>query len=326
MPHRSVRPVIAALVARRARVATRSAFAALALAASAAVAQPTAEFVGSFTWSVPALPDFGGLSGLEMSADGAGFYALSDRGHLARGILGRSDGRIGSVDLLSYTALTGADGAALTGSQADSEGLTAGPGGRLFVSFEHEHRVAFLEPGQTQLQPLPVPPDFQRMQLNSSFEALATDPDGRLITLPERSGAWERPFPVYRYEATGWSQPYALRRDGRFLPVGADLGPDDRLYLLERHFTGFAFSSRVRSFAFGADGLTDERTVLVTPPGRHDNLEGISVWRDAQGRIRLTMVSDDNFKFFQRTEFVEYAMPASHAAQGSAVDPSMASR
>lgn len=39
--------------------------------------------------------------------------------------------------------------------------------------------------------------------------------------------------------------------------------------------------------------------------GRHDNLEGLSVWRDAQG-LRLTMVSDDNFMFFQRTEFVEY--------------------
>ena len=32
------------------------------------------------------------------------------------------------------------------------------------------------------------------------------------------------------------------------------------------------------------------------------------VWRDDLGRIRLTMVSDDNFRFFQRTEFVEYAL------------------
>lgn len=44
--------------------------------------------------------------------------------------------------------------------------------------------------------------------------------------------------------------------------------------------------------------------------GRHDNLEGLSVWQDAQG-VRLTMVSDDNFMFFQRTEFVEYRAGAS---------------
>lgn len=40
----------------------------------------------------------------------------------------------------------------------------------------------------------------------------------------------------------------------------------------------------------------------------HDNLEGISVWQDPDGRIRLTMISDDNFMVFQRTEIVEYAV------------------
>ncbi len=43
--------------------------------------------------------------------------------------------------------------------------------------------------------------------------------------------------------------------------------------------------------------------------GVHDNLEGIAVWRDDQGRMRLTMVSDDNFQFFQVSEIVEYVVP-----------------
>ena len=40
--------------------------------------------------------------------------------------------------------------------------------------------------------------------------------------------------------------------------------------------------------------------------GEHDNLEGIAVWRDRNGDIRITMISDDNYRAFQRTEFVEY--------------------
>ena len=78
-----------------------------------------------------------------------------------------------------------------------------------------------------------------------------------------------------------------------------------RLYLLERDFAGIGFRSRVRRFA--PDG-TGEEVLLETGIGVHDNLEGISVWRDDLSRIRLTMVSDDNFRFFQRTEFVEYAL------------------
>ena len=45
--------------------------------------------------------------------------------------------------------------------------------------------------------------------------------------------------------------------------------------------------------------------LLESRPLQYDNLEGISVWQDAQG-IRLTLISDDNFGLLQRTELVEY--------------------
>ena len=47
---------------------------------------------------------------------------------------------------------------------------------------------------------------------------------------------------------------------------------------------------------------------------RHDNLEGLAVWRDDSGAIRLTMISDDNFNLLQRTELVEYAVPETLAS------------
>lgn len=286
---------------------------ALALLTQPAFAQP-AEWLGSFRWTAPGVPEFGGFSGLVLLPDHAGFVAVTDKGWLAEGRLRRDGDRIVAVSDTMLRPLLGRDNAPLTPYMADAEGLARAPDGTLYVSFEHFHRVTALRPGETRLRWIDRHPDFDTFQPNSGMEALAHDPQGRLITLPERSGAWERPFPVYRHDGTEWTQPYSLRRDGKFLPVGADTGPDDRLYLLERHFTGVAFASRVRSFAFTPDGLADERLVLETRPGQHDNLEAIAVWRDDAGRIRLTMLSDDNFRFFQRTEFVEYALPAKTAS------------
>jgi hypothetical protein len=40
----------------------------------------------------------------------------------------------------------------------------------------------------------------------------------------------------------------------------------------------------------------------------HDNLEGLSVWRDDQGVLHATMISDDNFIFVQQTQIVEYRL------------------
>ncbi len=64
--------------------------------------------------------------------------------------------------------------------------------------------------------------------------------------------------------------------------------------------------SRVRRITLaGGPGAADE-VLLQTEAGTHDNLEGLAVWQDAAGAIRLTMISDDNFLPTQRTEIVDY--------------------
>ena len=97
--------------------------------------------------------------------------------------------------------------------------------------------------------------------------------------------------------------PFSVTRPDAFVPVGADIGPDGLFYLLERDFTGIGFRSRVRRFDMTGG---QAETLFQTGTNTYDNLEGLSVWRDATGAIRLTMVSDDNFKFFQQTQIVEY--------------------
>jgi len=264
-------------------------------------------FVGRYIWTDPN-PGFGGVSGLEMADDGASLIAISDRGTLIRAQVTRDKGLITGINSTRLTPLRDTDGMPLKGAQADAEGLAVRGDGRIYISFEGFHRVwAYLSPEGAGAW-LPHHPDFKFMQNNSSLEALAIDARGWLYTLPERSGIEGKPFPVYRYDGS-WTVPFTLPRRSKFLPVGMDFGPDGKLYLLERHFTGYGFASRIRRFTLAGNRLLDEQELLLTTGGRHDNLEGISVWRDTNGQTRITLISDDNFKFFQSTELVEYAVP-----------------
>lgn len=260
-------------------------------------------FVGAFGWR-GSDPQLGGMSALEIGADGSSFTALSDRGGWTQGRLVRdAGGRIVRVEAAPVRLLRGKGKAPLAAGRNDSEGLAVAPDGSAYVSLEGVARVLHYPRLDGPAENLPLAPAFRKMRRNASLEALAISPDGALYTLPEGRETDRGPIPVYRYRAGQWDQPFAIPRQGAFLPVGADFGPDGKLYVLERQFAGLlGFASRVRRFT--PDGAGE--TVLQTPLGRHDNLEGLAVWRDGPGQLRLSMIADDNFRFFLRTEIVEY--------------------
>ncbi|WP_424985059.1 esterase-like activity of phytase family protein [Microbulbifer sp. S227A] len=266
-----------------------------------------AVFLGTFEWQLPQ-DWFGGLSGIELSADGRSMTVMTDRGRLLYGDIHRQDGRIGSIEPLRSVRLRAHNGAFLIGRIRDSEGLAIAPDGTIHVSFEGVHRVSRYDRPDAPAYGLHRPQVFRQLPLNGGLEALAVDAQGRLLALPERGFDANGDIPVYRWQDGVWTQPFCLPSDGAFLPVGADVGPDGRLYVLERAFNVFGFRARVRSWRLVADGAVDEQLLVLTKTGTHDNLEGIAVWTDARGRLRLTMVADDNFKFFQRTELVEYVL------------------
>ena len=115
--------------------------------------------------------------------------------------------------------------------------------------------------------------DFARLQPNSGLEALAIGPDDTLYAIPERSGAWERPFPVYRLRAGHWDKSLKLRRDGTFLVVDADFGPEGALYVLERDFRWLGgFATRIRRLTLGPDGLDGEVTLYNNERGADYNI------------------------------------------------------
>ena len=81
------------------------------------------------------------------------------------------------------------------------------------------------------------------------------------------------------------------------------------MYVLERKFGSVGFRTRLRRFTLSREGLAGGQILLNTALAQHDNLEGLSIWRDAAGALRATMISDDNFLWIQRTEIVEYRLP-----------------
>lgn len=278
----------------------------LALQVAGPVQAAEAVFVGEFVWRLR-LSGLGGLSGLEVDDDGTGFVAVSDKGRFVTGRFQREGGVITDVLSPEVLPVRTVKGPPVGGYDIDSEGLARDAAGRLYVSFEGNDRVRLFPTPKDKATFLPTDPDFYTFQENSSLEALAIGPDGAIYTMPERSGEWDRPFPVYRLRGDIWDQPFTIPRRDKYLAVGADFGPDGKFYLLEREFLWYGgFSARVRRFDLGADGFTNEETLLATRYGQYDNLEGISVWQDADGATRMTMVSDDNFSRLQVTEFVEY--------------------
>ncbi|MFN4155966.1 MAG: esterase-like activity of phytase family protein [Paracoccaceae bacterium] len=309
---------------RRSRLAVIAAALVVALGLQgSAEPNPPPGFLGAFRWTM-ADARFGGFSAIDLSADGKTFIALNDRGAFAQGRLRRgADDTIVAVESGPVTPLKSDTDKPIAENRNDSEGIAVAPDGTTYISFEGAARVLRYRDIHGVAENLPTPREFRAFPRNASLESLAIDSDGVLYTIPEevtfskpirlltgqKANSGGRNFPVWRFANGVWTQPFDLPREGGFLPVSADFGPDGRLYVLERSFHGIAgFASRVRSFVVRPKGLTNRRLELQTPTGQHGNLEGLSVWRDRTGAIRLTMISDDNFLSLLRTDIVEYRL------------------
>lgn len=250
---------------------------------------------------------FGGFSGIELSDDGKRFYLVTDRGHLMTGKLLRQDGQLIGMADVSDQRLVDKDGNTREFPHTDAEGLALDTQGRLNVSFEHAQRILRYDTLESDAKWPSYTRAWRALPKNGGLELVAVDAAGTLFTIPEgvANGAWEA-LVYRRFPERKWDQPFTLPLDGDFVPVGGDFGPDGRLYLLERGVYPFAFRSRVRAMTVTDDGLDQIETLLETPLGRHGNLEGLAVWRDNERRIRLSMVSDNNFLAPLRSEIVEY--------------------
>lgn len=273
-------------------------------------------------------PRFGGLSALVWEK-GRGLTAVSDRGWWILGLPDRVDPLPNNRGVRIAPLLDGF-GQPLRHTASDAEGAALDPRGGWLVSFEGDHLIRrYPNLGGSALK-LRGAPEWADFQSNSGLEAIASAPDGAIFAIPERSGELERPFPVWRRTGDDW-EVLRLPRSGDFLVTDAAVGPDGMLYVLERKLSLLGgFSMRIRRAEVAGvkrDAELRTETMVELPAGSGvDNMEGMSFAplnadaprEDGRSEARLLVVSDDNYKFFQRTLLLEFRLiyePASGESQ-----------
>ena len=249
---------------------------------------------------------FGGLSGLVV--DGEGIVAVVDQGEILTARLRRNGNSLDIRDA-ALRALHTADGRQFNKRGGDAEGL-ARIGDRLFVTFERDHRIAQVgRDGRigsvTRLGRL-----AEELDANGGLEGLAAV-DGGLLAIAETPG--EGGFDVLALSPGGNLLARGrLPRLSRHLVTGADVAPDGRLYVVLRDFSVLTgVSIRVQSYALAGTPpmpVPDSVRTLAAfeQESGIDNMEAISLWRDAEGRLRLWLLADDNFNLLQRTLLIEF--------------------
>ncbi len=265
---------------------------------------------------------FGGLSGLAPRP--GGLLAVTDKGAFVEIDLERdASGRILRVRGGAIGALRDASGRALRGGSRDAEALSLGSDGSVWTGFERRHRVAqYPALGEASVAEAAQLPTVG-LGYNAGIEALAIDAQGALIAIAEE------PIEGAPGVLSGWrmigGKATAFRIDqlDGFAATGADIGPDGALYLLERRFGFFTgLHMRVRRFSpavpsrlaqASANETFDlgEGEILGRLSGSDviDNMEAIAVEAAPDGRMILTLVSDDNFSPAQRTLLLQFHAP-----------------
>lgn len=263
--------------------------------------------MGRFVWDEDR-DGFGGLSDLIMTDFGTRMTAISDQGTLFQAEVTRSAaGAISKVRLLRADRPLDNSGQPVSGFRQDAEDLTMGPDGMLYISFEGYARVAGFRPPDMTPRPMNRWDQFRDIWGNEGFEALATLPDGRLMTVIEVSQ--NGLYTTMMRSAEGWSKGPGIPVDGYWQASGADVGPDGKLYLLERDYSlVWGYSTRIRRFTLSEAGFDAGQTIYSTPDGGSENYEGISVWRDADGRLVASLISDNNLRPGTATVIAEFKL------------------
>jgi hypothetical protein len=264
---------------------------------------------------------FGGISALRVAADGHRFLAVTDTGDWIEGQLAYLNGRLASVGGVTIAPTLGPDGSrAKDLGFWDSESIAL-DGGQAFVGVERDHAILAFDIAKDGLKArgvrIALPAFVQDWPENRGIEALGILPAGtlyagRLIGLSERSHGRDEPTEGFVMKKDG-SEPFRFRlqRSDGFDITDLDFLPSGDLVVLERFFSplrGVAMRlRRVKTAEIRPEALVDGEILLTADKSFHvDNMEGLSIHRNAEGQTIFTIVSDDNFSVAQRTLLLQF--------------------
>jgi hypothetical protein len=268
---------------------------------------------------------FGGFSGLAVFDKGRALVTVSDAGFWLTARMSYGNGRLAGVSsarIGSIRALSGKRLERRRDRDAEAIGLLSSSGlsTKLVIGFENNARVGRFELGPEGLSSpsayLDLPKAMQALRSNTGVESIAHLGSGPLagnfVSFAERrtDEAGRR---------IGWIFSGSGSRTIKLAPIGnydiSDIAamPDGGLLVLERRFRwSEGIRIRIRRLspkALQASTPMPGETIFEAGSGTAlDNMEGISVHRSSAGETIVTLISDDNFNFFQSTVLLQFAL------------------
>ena len=272
------------------------------------------EFLAGFEIESPA-PDWGGFSGLLVSADGERLLAVSDYGRWFRARLDHAaDGRLITIEAAALDPVLDENGRPSTAKiLADAEALAL-DGGGVRVAFEQRHRIErFAGPSPTTAaaQPVAGPSGLDTLPANKGIEVMTRLGGGDYLLLSEGGRDANDDLRGWVGHEGAWSE-LTLVTTGDFAPVDATLLPGSDVLLLERRFSALA-GPGARLSIIAADSirpgarLAGKEIARLELPMTVDNFEAIAARPSARG-VLVYLMSDDNRSLLQRTLLLQFRL------------------
>ena len=254
--------------------------------------------------------DFGGISGLTVSENGENFVFLSDKSFFFKGKIIRDNlNKIVDLKILDKGQLSSSKGEILTGKNIDSESIVKIDKSGYYVSFESNNRIMYHETLKSPGKFIPEHSDFDKLLFNDGIEALAIKDNGELYALPELPPKGKDYHPIYKFNNNEWSIIDKIKIDQGFKVVDAEMIDDKNLITLERKFSFYdGFKIRLRRIIFEKNIIKNSEILLESLPWEYYNFEGLGKWKDSNGNIYLTIISDNQFSPLLKTEVKEFIL------------------
>jgi hypothetical protein len=288
------------------------------------------EFVGGLELSSSS-SFLGAMSAMRLAEDRNRFLGVMDTGFWYAGRLERDDsGRMIGVEDFTVSPILDSLG---NGSDEkwmfDAEGVVL-RGDEVLVSFERHHRVdiypADRPGGATPLGSLPVLIPEYEFRGNRGLEMIAVAPtasqlSGAVVAISEKS--LNESGDIFAAILTGPSKGvFFVKRDPPFDITDGDFLPNGDLLLLERRFS-IAEGIGMRIRASTPAGL--EPGNLVDGPSFWKRITATrsTIWKastsatDEDGKVFITLVSDDNHSILQRNLVLEFRYVGDNSSRSS---------
>jgi hypothetical protein len=268
---------------------------------------------------------FGGLSGLHVQPDGAGFVAISDRARWLTGRIEYDGTRPVAIRDAEITPILGPGKKRLSaGPSYDTEGLAVTPNAAL-IGVERTHQIfRFPYKGDpiaalpTSIgMPIKLPDSLKDLSSNQSLEAIVAPQVGPLkgavVAIAERALDANGNNRAWIVSGVSTGEFSVVRGAGEFDVTDAAALPDGDVLILERYYAFLGgLKARIRRLpaASIAPGALVDGPILfeASLADDIDNMEAMAVHVAADGATVLTLVSDDNFSRMQRTVLLQFAL------------------